>query len=118
MKIKDQKEYDDWKAENSDDPYGLRCFTYAEDWADMMEEAMAEGKKLEDVADKLSHKADTDGITGFMYGMAMQILALCWEHGEALRRWHNLKTQIRDEGEKANEKGTTLNPALLCMEKK
>jgi hypothetical protein len=44
------------------------------------------------------------------------VLASCWEHGEELRRWHNLKTQIRDEGEKANESGGVLNPALLNIE--
>ena len=59
--------------------------------------------------------ADTDGITGFMYGMATSILARSRVHGEALRRWHNLKTQIGTEGEQANESGTTLNPALLSV---
>jgi hypothetical protein len=38
-----------------------------------------------------------------------------WKHGEALRLWHNLKTQIRDEGEKANESGGVLNPACLSI---
>jgi len=110
-----EKEYADWKAKN-DDPYGGTCFLYAEAWAGFMEEALAQGKKLDDVAKDLSHKADKDfGITGFMYGMAVQILAHCWEHGEELRRWHNLDCQIKDEGEKANEKGTVLNPAVLCI---
>jgi hypothetical protein len=48
-----------------------------------------------------------------MYGCAVSILAKCWQHGDQLRRWHNLKTQIRDEGERANESGGVLNPALL-----
>jgi len=38
-----------------------------------------------------------------------------WAHGEALRLWHNLKYQLRDEGEKANETGGVLNPALLNL---
>ena len=69
-----------------------------------------------DVANECSNEADTEGITGFMYGAAVSVLASCWEHGEELRRWHNLKTQIRDEGEKANESGGVLNPALLNIE--
>jgi hypothetical protein len=36
-----------------------------------------------------------------------------YELDEELRRWHNLRTQIGDEGEKANEDGGVLNPALL-----
>ena len=118
MEILDQKVYDDWKDKNSDDPYSARCFSYAEDWADLMEAKMAEGEKLADVASATSHEADYDGITGFMYGMAVSILSKCWKHGEELRVWHNLDTQIGNEGEKANEKGGVLNPAILNIETK
>ena len=77
-----------------------------------------QGQKLEDVAERLSHEVDNRpgfGITGFMYGCAVGMLSKAWIHGEELRRWHNLKTQIRDEGEKANESGGVLNPAVLCI---
>lgn len=118
-----EQEYADWKAKQSD-PYGERIFSYAEDWAGMMEKGMADKgvdessdgavmRYLVDYADGLSHLADTDGITGFMYGAAVAVLAKCWIHGEELRRWHNKKTQIGDEGDKANETGGVLNPALL-----
>lgn len=112
MKIVNQSEYDAWKAKQSD-AYGARIFSYAEDWAKLMEAHMADGVALETCADADSHIADTDGITGFMYGAAVQVLAKSWIHGEQLRRWHNLKTQIKDEGEKANDAGTVLNPAIL-----
>ena len=112
-----EQDYRDWFNKN-DDPYGRRCFTYAEDWADIMEQAMDEGMSLEEIADSASHQADTDGITGFMYGMAVSILSKVWVHGERLRQWHNVKTQIGTEGHEADEKGTTLNPALLTVEGK
>lgn len=121
MELKDREKYEGWKAKqaDSDDPtgaaYGMACFTYAEQWADLMEAGMAEGKKIEDIAKDTSHEADTDGITGFMYGMAVSILSRCWIHGEELRQWHNLKTAIGDEGKKANESGGVLNPALLTI---
>jgi hypothetical protein len=113
-----EKEYANWRAKN-DDPYGRACFLYAEAWADEMEKAVAAGRSVEDVADSLSHEVDRRpgfGITGFMYGMAVSILAKCWIHGETLRRWHNLKTQIGTEGEAANERGSVLNPALINVE--
>ena len=66
-----------------------------------------------DIAKEQSHLADTTGITGFMYSMAVGILAKCWTHGEELRQWHNLDSQIRNEGEKANKSGKVLNTALL-----
>ena len=101
---------------DAQDPYGGAVISYAERWAEMMESRMEKGEKLEDVANECSNEADTEGITGFMYGAAVSVLASCWEHGEELRRWHNLKAQIRDEGEKANESGGVLNPALLNIE--
>ena len=106
-----------WKAsvDRNSDPYGAAGHTYAERWARMMEAEMSRGKKLEDVAEECSHLADEEGITGFMYGCAVSILSAVWSHGEELRRWHNLKTQLRDEGEKANESGGVLNPAMLSI---
>lgn len=95
------------------DPYGGACVRYAEDWAKLMQVEFAAGKKIVDCAKQTSHDADYDGITGFMYGCAVSMLSQCWKHGEALRLWHNLDSQIGDEGEKANESGGVLNPALL-----
>lgn len=120
MKTIDQKEYDDWKAKQVDkngnpEPYGLEYFNYAERWANLMEEKMTNGEKLEDIAKSASHEADTSGITDFMYGMAVSILSHCWKYGEQLRQWHNLVTQIHDEGEKANKDGGVLNPALMSF---
>jgi hypothetical protein len=116
MKIKAglEAEYDEYKRKNTD-PYGGRVVSYGEDWMNGMELLMADGHKLEDIADAVSRQCDHDGITGFMYGCAVSALAKFWEHGEALRRWHNLRTQIGKEGERANETGGTLNPALLSI---
>lgn len=110
-----ETEYAAYKAKNSTDPYSNRCVTYGEDWANLMEKEIAEGKQLKDIAKATSHTADTDGITGFMYGAAVSGLSHFWLHGEELRRWHNLATQIGTEGEEANEQGGTLNPALLSI---
>ena len=112
MKIKNKADWEKGK-ENNTDFYGAEIYRYAEDWANLMESKMDEGEKLEDIASATSSEADTEGITGFMYGAAVSILSGVWEYGEELRRWHNLDTQIGNEGEKANENGTTLNPALL-----
>lgn len=109
-----QELWDQW-VKNNDDDYGAACVRYAENWANLMEERMTEGVTVAEVADKASHDADTEGITGFMYGYAVKMLAGCWEHGEDLRRWHNKDVQIGDEGDKANESGGVLNPALLSI---
>ena len=115
MKVKDAVAYKRWHDINTD-PYGSTCLKFGEAWANEMEKLMAKGKKLETIADDTSHKVDKRpefGITGFMYGAAVCFLSKCWLHGEELRKWHNLKTQIHDEGRKANDKGGVLNPALI-----
>lgn len=112
--IKDQAAWDKWRTNNTD-PYGSAVIRYAARWAAMMEACMIAGQKLEDVAKQASHDADVEGITGFMYGAAVTVLASCWEHGEALRRWHNRDTQLHDEGDRANEEGGVLNPAVLSL---
>ena len=114
MELKDAEGWQKAKEANTD-PYGAAVMDYAERWADMMEAAMRDGQQLEACANALSNEADTDGITGFMYGAAVSTLSQVWKRGEVLRRWHNLKMQIGTEGEEANESGGTLNPALLNL---
>ena len=114
MKIKDQEGWRKANAANPpSEPYGHRVITYSEEWANAMEREMAKGRTIAECASETASEADTDGITGFMYGAAVNVLSHVWEHGEELRRWHNLDTQIGNEGEKANESGGVLNPALL-----
>lgn len=108
-----ESEYESYKTNNSKDPYSARVVSYGEDWANLMEKRMDSGEKIPDMAKETSHEADTNGITGYMYGAAVSALAHFWVHGEELRQWHNLKTQIRNEGQKANETGVVLNPAIL-----
>lgn len=115
MRLKDA---DGWRksVEANTDEYGSAVVRYAEKWADLMEARIATGARVEDIAKATSHEADTDGITIFIYWRAVSILSRVWEHGEELRRWHNLDVQIGNEGERANEAGGCLNPALLNIE--
>ncbi len=113
-----EKAAEEWAeglAKNKDD-YGRACYKFASEWAILMETAIEAGQTVEECKDKTGHDADgVEGITGFMYGCAVNMLAQWWIHGEKLRRKHNLDTQIGNEGEKANEKGSVLNPALITI---
>ncbi len=101
--------------ENGGDEYGNAIMRYAVAWATTIEEQILEGKQLRDIAKQTSRDVDDEGITGFMYGCVISILAFAWGYGEELRRWHNLDTQIGIEGERANNDGAVLNPALLVI---
>ena len=81
-------------VKNNQDAYGAQIYIFAKKWAELMESKMDGGEKLEDVAKDTGHEANDTGITGFMYGCAVNVLVDCWEHGEQLRLWHNLDTQL------------------------
>ena len=114
MALSNPEKWVELKIVNSDS-YGSAILEYAECWARFMEGAISTGKCLNAVAEELSYLANTDGNTGFTYGAAVSILSEVWIYGDDLRRWHNLDSQIGNEGEIANENGGTLNPALLSI---
>lgn len=120
MTFKDDEAKALWEqgVEKNQDPYGEGVYRFASEWATRMEARVKETEgtlTIKDIAEACSREADDEGITGFMYGCAISILAGCWVYGEDLRVWHNLDTQIGDEGERANESGGVLNPALLSI---
>lgn len=115
LKEGEQEWWAKYQETNSRDPYSACTLRYAARWANLMEQKLQQGATLKDIAESASHEADLEGITGFMYGCSVGCLSKVWVHGEELRRWHNLKTQIRNEGEKANESGGVLNPACLTI---
>lgn len=70
---------------NSEDPYSFECVRYAAAWAGLMELRMKSGCSLSDIAKQASYEADTTGITGSMFSIAVSMLARHWVHGENLR---------------------------------
>ena len=87
MKLTDKSTWEEFVNTNRDF-YGAGVIRYAERWANMMEREIENGKNLADIAYVTSLMADTDGITGYMYGCAVSILSLVWEHGKELKRLH------------------------------
>ena len=92
---------------NNQDSYGSAIYEYAEDWGKLMQFEMNNGKFLIECADDTSHRADLDGITGFMYGAAVSVLSGCWKYGEELRKWHNKEYNHEGDG--------VVNPAILTL---
>ena len=99
--------------ENNTSSYGAGVVFFANTWAQMMEGLINQGSALKDIADECSNLADTDGITGFMYGCAVSILSQCWKYGSDLNAWHN--GQYGEQGEEATKSGGTINPAVFTI---
>lgn len=98
--------YQNWKDKNTD-PYSAVIFTFAEQWAKLMQVSIAAGASIERCADNLVGQADTVGLSGYQYGAAVSVLSQCWKHGEDLRKWHNKQYNHEGEG--------TVNPAVLTI---
>lgn len=113
-----QQEWFDIVLANMDGGYSETMIRYAVAWATTIEERINTGNHLEDVAKQASRDVqdvDDEGVTGFMHGYAVSILAPAWKYGEQLRKWSNLDIQLNNEGESANADGGILNPALLVI---
>ena len=84
LDLADEAGWRSWR-DNNTDPYGAAVFSYAERWARLMQAEMARGEPIEAVAERASHEADVEGISGFQYGAAVSVLEKCWKHGDRLR---------------------------------
>ena len=106
MKVKKFKEAEYAQfIETNLDGFGSCIIRYAERWAGMMEQGIESGMKVDEAAELFKDEADTEIITGFMYGCAVNIVSRFWVYGEELRVWHNAKYGHTGTG--------TVNPALL-----
>jgi hypothetical protein len=86
MKIKQGKEESYKKfIEINNDPYSLCVVRFMKHWAELMEQQIELGKNVADIARETEIQADTEGITGFMYGCAVNALIQFWEYGEQLK---------------------------------
>ena len=108
IELSDAKEWHNWKSKNTDS-YGACIFEFAEGWAKLMQVEIAKFKDsdMRNFAERTSFELGFLGITGFMYGAAVSILAKCWKHGEQLRKWHNKEYKHEGDG--------VVNPAVLTI---
>lgn len=109
------KDEEGWKKILEANKDFIGVMNYAQRWARVMEGQMTNGRTLEECADETSHLADDEGMSGFSYGYAVEVLSHYWIHGEQLRRWHNSNYQLGNEGDEANESGAVLNPAVISI---
>ena len=110
MKIKlgQEEAYKETIEINSKDSYSKATIDFMVRWADLMEEEINKGYGVSKVAEDLARKADTEGISGFMYGCAVNLLSQLWEYGEDLRKWHNGEYNYGGDG--------VVNPAIISIE--
>ena len=87
MKVKPGQEenYEIFVKINQNNPYSNVALSFAVRWTDLMEPLIDKGEDMEDIMKKTIGEADTDGITGFMYNCATNILKRFWVYGDKLK---------------------------------
>lgn len=113
MSIVNQEAWDSWVKNNSD-PYGKCCIDVTRQVMKLLDKEPGDFD-CHDIICQADRDIEAGGITGFMAGAVASMVSKCHSRGEEFRRKWNLDTQIDDEGEKANELGGTLNPAILVI---
>jgi hypothetical protein len=74
-------------VEKNVDSYGSAVLRFADRWARLVDGELKRGKRFNRVVETCSHIADTEEISGFMYGAARSTLIKCWVHGKKLQSW-------------------------------
>ncbi|MCG8894768.1 hypothetical protein G1K97_13490 [Tenacibaculum finnmarkense] len=78
FKVKNQKEYNDWKDKNKDG-YSACIFEYAENWGKMLQTKLP-NDNISLLMEDFDLQPNYLGITGFQHGAATQILKKCWAY--------------------------------------
>jgi hypothetical protein len=113
MPIIDQVIWQSWVDANKD-PYGVACVNVARRVMEILDEEPGDFDSHTIIC-RADNETKTGGITGLMAGAVASMVSQCHSRGEEFRRKWNLSNQIHNEGDKANDEGGVLNPALLCI---
>lgn len=115
MPITDNESWESWVKSNTD-PYGEACIKVARRAMEILDEQPGDFNCHKLIC-RADDEAQTGGITGFMAGCVASMISKCHSRGEEFRRKWNRDNQIGTEGDKANDSGGVLNPALLVVGK-
>lgn len=108
VKVGKEKDFENFVEINSKDAYSYGVVKFMKRWADLMEKEIKKGAKVADIAKRTADEADTEGITGYMYGCAVSALSNFWEYGEELRVCHNKQYNHEGDG--------VVNPAIITVQ--
>ena len=116
MNLKNSKKWNNYVKKNTD-PYGKACVDVARRVMEILDENSPFDPHT--LICRANKDVNVAGITGFMAGCIAQMVSVCHTRGEEFRRLWNKDIGITDEdGDKANESGGVINPAILIMKAK
>ncbi len=99
-------------VEINSDSYGKACVDVARRVMEILDEEPNDFDTHKIIC-RADDETGAGGITGFMAGCVASMVSQYHSRGEEFRKKWNVGNQIKDEGEKANESGGILNPAIV-----
>ncbi len=90
MELKNEKAWNNIINHNLDS-YGKRIYQYAQKWAELMENEIKNGKKVKEIANKTRKLINIGKMTFYMRRRAIDILIICWKHGQDLWEWQKME---------------------------
>ncbi len=117
MPIIKQEKWDNVVTINNDEPYGACCVNVARRVMEILDEEEGDFD-THSIICRADGETKAGGITGFMASMVASMVSQLHSRGEEFRKKWNIDNQIKDEGEKANKSGGTLNTAILNISPK
>lgn len=97
------------------DSYGKACVDVARRVMEILDEEPGDFDPHKIVC-RADEEVKAGGITGFMAGCVANMVSSFHSRGEEFRKKWNLFHQVGTEGERANEKGGVINPALMSID--
>ncbi|MBS1992829.1 MAG: hypothetical protein JSS83_20065 [Cyanobacteria bacterium SZAS LIN-3] len=86
MSVGDSGQWSTFIDTNGKTRFGTAILNYANRWATMMEEQLAQGKVLDSaLVDSTGLAADKEGVSGYMASVAHQVLVQTWKYGAQLK---------------------------------
>ena len=89
MQIAPGKEGEYRQLKEGKSQYHQDVLNFAERWSLLMEQQMAAGSRLNEVAARTARRAADKSMSGSQYACAVSALAYYWVHGEDFQRWHD-----------------------------
>jgi len=114
MNLKDKEGWKKAQANNTD-PYGNCAIRVARRVMELLDDVKE--VKAKDLVKQANKELDA-GLSGFLAGAVAGMVSKFHKRGEEFRISWNQDVQITDEGDKANDSGGILNPALLTVKLK
>lgn len=101
-------------ADSQQDAAEMQALRFAARWANLMETAIADGARLEDIGNETCLQAAMGGLDWVYFSWAVFRIASAWVHGTEFAAWRN--SLLRPDVEAIRRADPVLNPPITVID--